>query len=525
VYPIPFNAGSLELGRRPWQFASFGVTERTDLDSQPGTAGVKPIKFDSLLIRRIKAGIFGDTMDTAVIDNKLRAAQLLFRIENVPFTRWHTKARIIMGSATLFDAFDALALAFVMPVLVGLWHLSPRDIGLLIAAGYLGQVVGALLFGWLAERLGRVPSASITMGLMSVMSIVCAVSGNFQMLFMARFVQGIGVGGEVPVAAAYINELSQAHGRGRFFILYELIFPLGLLLAAQVGAFLVPRFGWEYMFLVGGIPGILVALLILRLPESARWLISKGKFSKADEVIKDLEASTPKRNLDPERDADEINKRVAAVLESLQGQKKGSWKELFSPFYRGRTWVVWILWASSYFIANGINNWLPSLYKTVYNLPLQESLYRASLSNVLSIFAVLACAFLVDRVGRRRWAMGAFVLSGVLLAVLGTVGTGNVWSVTILASSAYAVIGSATVLLYLYTPEIYPTRMRCVGTGLATSWLRAASAAAPAMVGIVLTGYGIATVFLMFACVSVIGFLTATRMIETTNRALEEISP
>jgi putative MFS transporter len=464
-------------------------------------------------------------MDIAVIDNKLRAAQLLFRIENVPFTRWHTKARIIMGSATLFDAFDALALAFVMPVLVGLWHLSPRDIGLLIAAGYLGQVVGALLFGWLAERLGRVPSASITMGLMSVMSVVCAFSGNFHMLFMARFVQGIGVGGEVPVAAAYINELSQAHGRGRFFILYELIFPLGLLAAAQIGAFLVPRFGWEYMFLVGGIPGILIAFLILRLPESARWLISKGQFSKAEEVIKGLEASTPKRNLDPQRDVAEIDQRVADVLESLQGQKKGSWKELFSPFYRGRTWVVWLLWASSYFIANGINNWLPSLYKTVYNLPLQESLYRASLSNVLSIFAVLACAFLVDRVGRRRWAMGSFVISGVLLAVLGTVGTGSAWSVMILASSAYAVMGSATVLLYLYTPEIYPTRMRAVGTGLATSWLRAASAAAPAIVGIVLTGQGIAAVFLMFACVSVIGLLAATRMIETTNRALEEISP
>jgi putative MFS transporter len=121
--------------------------------------------------------------------------------------------------------------------------------------------------------------------------------------------------------------------------------------------------------------------------------------------------------------------------------------------------------------------------------------------------------------------MGAFVLSGVLLAVLAAVGTGSAWSVMILASSAYAVMGSATVLLYLYTPEIYPTRMRCVGTGLATSWLRAASAAAPAIVGVVLTGQGIAAVFLMFACVCVIGLLAASRMIETTNRALEEISP
>jgi putative MFS transporter len=464
-------------------------------------------------------------MDTTVLDSKLHAAQLLFRIENVPFTRWHTKARIIMGSATLFDAFDALALAFVLPVLVGLWHLAPSDIGFLIAAGYLGQVVGALLFGWLAERLGRVPSATVTVGLMSVMSIVCAFTGNFHMLFLTRFIQGIGVGGEVPVAATYINELSQAHGRGRFFILYELIFPLGLLAAAQLGAFLVPRFGWEYMFLVGGIPGLIVTFLILRLPESPRWLISKGRFSEAENVIKGIEASTPKRNLDPEREVGEINQRVAHLLDGLQGQKKGSWKELFSAFYRGRTLVVWLLWASSYFIANGINNWLPSLYKTVYHLPLQESLRMASLSNVLSVLAVLACAFLVDRIGRRRWAMISFLVSGVLLAALGILGAGSPWSVMVLASSAYAVMGSTTVLLYLYTPEIYPTRMRAIGTGLATSWLRAASAAAPAIVGVVLTGQGIAAVFLMFACVSVIGFLATTRMIETTNRALEEISP
>ncbi|TQK03487.1 MFS transporter [Herbaspirillum sp. SJZ107] len=464
-------------------------------------------------------------MDTTVLDSKLHAAQLLFRIENVPFTRWHTKARIIMGSATLFDAFDALALAFVLPVLASLWHLAPSDIGFLIAAGYLGQVVGALMFGWLAERLGRVPSATVTVGLMSVMSIMCVFTGNFHMLFLARFIQGIGVGGEVPVAATYINELSQAHGRGRFFILYELIFPLGLLAAAQLGAFLVPRFGWEYMFLVGGIPGLIVTFLILRLPESPRWLISKGRFSDAENVIKGIEASTPRRNLDPQRDVGEVNQRVAHLLDGLQGQKKGSWKELFSPFYRGRTVVVWALWASSYFIANGINNWLPSLYKTVYHLPLQESLRMASLSNVLSVLAVLACAFLVDRIGRRRWAMISFLVSGVLLAALGTLGAGSPWSVMILASSAYAVIGSTTVLLYLYTPEIYPTRMRCIGTGLATSWLRAASAAAPAIVGVVLTGQGIAAVFLMFACVSVIGFLATTRMIETTNRALEEISP
>ncbi|MCY1292035.1 cation transport protein [compost metagenome] len=121
--------------------------------------------------------------------------------------------------------------------------------------------------------------------------------------------------------------------------------------------------------------------------------------------------------------------------------------------------------------------------------------------------------------------MGCFVVSGILLAVLGALGAASPWSVMLLASSAYAVMGSATVLLYLYTPEIYPTRIRAIGTGLATSWLRAASAIAPAVVGMVLTGQGIATVFLMFAGACVVGLVAACRMTETTNRPLEEISP
>jgi putative MFS transporter len=430
-----------------------------------------------------------------------------------------------MGSATFFDAFDALALAFVLPVLVGLWHLSPGQVGVLIAAGYLGQVIGALLFGWLAERFGRVPSVSVAVGVMSVMSIVCALSGNFQALFITRFVQGIGVGGEVPIAAAYINELSQAKGRGRFFILYELIFPLGLLAAAQVGSFIVPRFGWEYMFLVGGVPGLLILYFLSRLPESPRWLISKGRFERAEKIIERIEASTPNRSLDLVTQRDEIDRRVEDLAAGLRKQNRASWKELFSPVYRPRTLVVWVLWASSYFVANGINNWLPTLYKTVYNMPLQEALRMASLTNVLSVCAVLACALLVDRVGRRRWAVASFLLCGSLLGVLAALGAHSALSVMILASSAYAVMGTTTVLLYLYTPEIYPTRMRAIGTGLATSWLRLASATAPAIVGVVLAGQGIAAVFLMFALANVVGLIAATRMIETSNRALEDISP
>src|ERR1700753_2216328 len=216
-----------------------------------------------------------------------QAAALIRRIESVPFSRWHTKARIVVGSATFFDAFDALSIAFVLPVLIGLWHIEPLQIGILIRASYVGQVFGALTFGWFAERRGRIRSATISIAIMSVMSLGCALSGSFPMLLACRFIQGIGVGGEMPVAATYISELSNAHGRGKYFLLYELIFPLGLMGAGQIGAWLVPLVGWKIMFWIGAVPGLVVAVLVSRLPESPRWLIAKGRLAEAEAIVKD----------------------------------------------------------------------------------------------------------------------------------------------------------------------------------------------------------------------------------------------
>src|SRR6202521_294612 len=187
------------------------------------------------------------------------AASLLIRMEQVPFSRWHRNARLVMGSATFFDAFNALSLAFALPTLIRLWHISPKQSGLLISASYVGQLAGALVFSALAEKVGRIRGTTAAIAIMSIMSFGCAVAGNFPTLLASRLVQGIGVGGEMPVAATYINELSRAHGRGRFFLLYEMIFPLGLMATGQIGAWLVPASGWNAIFFLGGIPGLLIA--------------------------------------------------------------------------------------------------------------------------------------------------------------------------------------------------------------------------------------------------------------------------
>jgi len=284
----------------------------------------------------------------------------------------------------------------------------------------------------------------------------------------------------------------------------------------QLGAWFVPTFGWQSIFLFGGIPGLIIAFLVSRLPESPRWLISRGRLQEAEKIVEQIEASTPRRIPAAE------NSRAASAPNLMQ---RGKWTELLSSFYRGRTLIVWLLWASAFFIANGLNNWMASLYNTVYHLSLRQSLRAASMTNIAQVAVLLICAFSIDRIGRRNWTVGAFILGGGLLAYLGITGAQKALSVMIFGTLGYGLIGSINAILYLYTPEIYPTRMRAIGTGLATSWLRISSAVGPALVGFMVGANGIHSVFLMFAGVSVVGALAATCMVETSDRRLEEIAP
>jgi len=441
-----------------------------------------------------------------------KAAELIARIESVPFSRWHVWPRVIMGSATFFDAFTALALAFAMPVLAREWQLTQTQVGFLLTASYLGQFAGALIFGWFGERIGRTKAAAYATAIMAAGSLACALTGNFSQMFLCRLIQGVGVGGEMPVAATYINELSRAKGRGRFFLLYELIFPLGFLAAGILGSRLVPVYGWQSLFVLGVVPGVIITFLVLRLPESPRWLIRQGRLAEAEEIVRRIEASTDKRNPVP----------VEPVTTQNQ---KSRWGELFSPIYRHRTLIVWAIWATAYGVTNGLNNWMPTLYNTVYRLPLQTSLNAALTTNAMQVLVLLVCILVIDNVGRRAWMTACLIIGGLLLLPLGLFGADDVTRVMILVTLSYGIMSTVNTVLYLYTPEIYPTRMRAIGTAAGTCWLRLASAAGPTVVALTMNAAGIQPVFLMFAAIAMLGALAATQAIETRNRRLEDIAP
>jgi putative MFS transporter len=451
--------------------------------------------------------------------DNLQKESLLARMEAIPISRFHIKARLIMGIATFFDAFDVLALAFVLPVLVGMWKLTPPQIGLLIAASFVGQFFGALFFGAIAERIGRLPAAKYSILLLSLTSLMCAFSWSFASLLICRFIQGIGLGGEVPVAATYINELTRAHGRGRFFLLYELIFAVGLTCAAIMGAVMVPKFGWQSMFYIGAVPALLAIFMFRMLKESPRWLIQKNRLAEAEEVISFIESSLT----EAQRKLAAQNLKPVPAIAPLH--PRTDWRELFSGFYRTRTLIVWVLWACTFLCVYSLNTWLPSIYKTIFGFSVSDALWAGVLTNVAGLAGGLACALLVDKIGRKTWFFIAFIGAAVPLLILGIVQKPPAGLVMALASISFGFLTANSILLYLYTTEIYPTRMRALGTGLASALLRIASALGPLAVGLALGLDGLSAVFLLFGGIALCGALAACKATETREKILEEIAP
>src|SRR5579872_3842524 len=139
-----------------------------------------------------------------------RTQSIIARLERLPTSRWHVRARIIIGFATFFDGYGQLSLSMALPVLIPLWHIIPQQTGLLISASSVGMMFGALAAGPLAERIGRLPVMMITTGVFAVASLLCAFAPGYQTLLILRIIQGIGLGGETPIAATYISELSKA---------------------------------------------------------------------------------------------------------------------------------------------------------------------------------------------------------------------------------------------------------------------------------------------------------------------------
>jgi putative MFS transporter len=199
---------------------------------------------------------------------------------------------------------------------------------------------------------------------------------------------------------------------------------------------------------------------------------------------------------------------------------------LFRGVYRRRTLCVWALWFCAFSTTYGLGSWLPTLYKTVFHLDLATSLRYGLITQVVGIAGSALLALLVDRVGRKPLLTIGFFAGGIALLALYLTGVTTAMSLLIFVSIGTFFMGAVSIGLNLYTPELYPTRIRAFASSVGGAWQRVAATIGPLVVAALVTPYGLGSVFLYFGGLAILGgvlaFLFAT---ETKGQVLEELSP
>ncbi|MFF3656367.1 MFS transporter [Streptomyces olivochromogenes] len=438
------------------------------------------------------------------------------RLERLPQSRWHVKVRFLIGAVTFFEAFDQLLAASALPALMKEWHLTTGQATFAVTSASIGMLLGAVAAGWLGDRIGRVSTVALGVAVTGLASLAVAFSGSIETFSLFRFFQGLGIGGVVPVAATYINEIARSDKRGRFVLLYEMIFPAGLAAATLVAVWVVPNFGWRAMFLLGTLPVLIAAVLPRHVAESPRWLLARGRTEEAEEAIARIEAEVVRATAEP---------LPAPAADALEEVSQGRLRDLFRGRYLRRTAVLSGLWFVAYYVNHGISTWLPSLYTKQFGLDLTTALLFTLLSNITGLLGTFVVALLVDRIGRRPTLIGALVGTVLSLGVLALLGATSGAQVAVFASCTTFFLYAINAGLYLYSPELYPTSNRAKGAAFGGLWNRLGVILGPVTVGAIIgSGGSLGLVFAQLAAVAAVGAAIAWFAVETKGRTLEELN-
>jgi MFS transporter, putative metabolite:H+ symporter len=458
-----------------------------------------------------------------------RAAQgaaLLSRMERVPLTRFHLRIALILGLGTFFDSFDTLAIAVAMTAILGTFGAGVETAGFLIAAGYLGQIVGAIGFGFVSERFGRKAAFIASSLLFGLLSLVAAFAWSMASLLVLRLIQGLGLGAEVPVATAMFNEFVRARARGKIVLIYESLFIWGILVASLTGGLLLavfpPQDAWRYLFAIGAVPALTAIWAFFRLPESPRHLVHQGDLATASAIVERMEASC---RIGTREWADEDPAVPVAAVAGPPTQ----FGELFAQNYLRRTAMLWCTWFTTFFVLLGLTTFLPTLLVRAGVTPSNASLLSAAVT-VGDIVVVYLAAATLDHLGRRFWFTAGYVLaligaaSGVI--AIGLAGMSG-WVVLFVAGTILLIgVNINAPLILMYTAELYPTRMRAWATMVGSTVRGLSAVIAPIALGqLVARAGGIGWMFALFAAVLAVGLVVFARYgIETKQRTLEELA-
>lgn len=423
------------------------------------------------------------------------------------------KAPWLLGLLMLFDSWDSVVIAYILPVIRQEWALQPLQASWLPFFGFGGQFVGAILFGSVAERFGRLPIIKLLVLVMSALAIACAFAGSYEQLLVIRAVQGLAIGGALPVAISYINEIAPTATRGRFFGTFQFLMISGFAFAAMVSTWVLPHMdvehGWRIMFALGAAP-LLVLPFTMVLPESPRWLAAK---SRADDAAASLTRLGAGALPPPE------------ARTPLPGSgEKIPFSMLFAPEIRRTFLVVTSMWFLTSLVTFGLQTWIPSLYTGMFGIPLAQALRYNLVATFAVFFLPLILRFSIDRIGRRPLPLLGTAIGGIALVALIFVDRSATPVVVSLAIIGQIGVSIGSMVLWPYSAETYPTRIRSLALGVSSSVARAASMATQLLVGGVLEMTGSANpIFLTFGLASFLVamlWLFGTR--ETAGRSMAD---
>jgi len=437
-------------------------------------------------------------------------------LEKAQLTRFHYGILALGSLIYGFTAMNVLLIAAVLSPIRTEFGLQQQPLvsGLLLSVGYLGMFVGALSCGILADRIGRKKTLLFTISTMTVFTALNSVAPDPITMAVMRFLAGIGLGGSLPQPGVYVSEYVPAKYRGRFLGLVETAWVYGALLSLIFPYFLLPTYGWRLTFLVALIPLFLIPLVIFFVPESFRYLQQKGKTSEALVLLKKHNIDTSSIEL-PRAPTSAPPKRQT-VLAAL--------KELWTPRYRRRTLLLWIVWAVLVYTYHGIFIWLPTFYAgPPLNFTVVGSIRWVLIVTLAQVPGYFSAALLLDKVGRKPIAF-VYLFFAAVGSVLLSVATGEttilLWSVVI----SFFNLGAWSAL-YAYTPELYSTSVRGTGSGAAASIGRLAGVVAPTATPLLYAYGGLPAAFAVFALFHFLGAIAVLVLgTETKGKMLEEIS-
>lgn len=433
------------------------------------------------------------------------------RLDRLPFNAAHRKLLVASGIGWAFDAMDVGLISFVVAAIAADPHfnLNATEKSWVLSVGFVGMAIGAALGGYFADRVGRKTVFTATLVIFGLANAGMACSWTLTALLIARFIIGLGLGAELPVASTLVSEFSPTRHRGRMTVLLESFWAVGWIIAAAIGAFVIPNtgdWGWRWALLIGALPLLYAVVTRAHIPESVRFLESKGREDEAEQAVRYFEQASG------------VAPVASPKAEPLPAIRT---RELFGHQYLARTVAIWLTWFFVNFSYYGAFTWMPSLLADQFG-SLTSSFGYTLIISLAQLPGYFLAAWLVEIWGRRRTLSVFLAVSAVAAFAFSQAGS-------VAAVIGFGMLLSASNLgawgvLYAVTPEIYPTRLRGAASGAAAAVGRVAAIIAPLLVPwfLTLSGGNKTVAFVIFAVAFVLGCIAALCLPERKGLDLED---